>query len=601
MKSCRVKFEPLNLQIECTHGALLSEVAREARVHLISVCGGKGVCGKCKIKVTTGEVSPLTGAEREHLSKEEIADGSRLACQVRVLDNIAVYVPPESLSIPQKLHLAGEEVEVAFEPVVQECIAALKPAVLGDTRSDWERLADEIQNTIRQPVRTADLMALRKLPSLLRENNWKVRVSIRNGEVIDVRPLGKHPLGLAVDLGTTKIAAYLVDLENGMTLAAEGIMNPQIAYGEDVISRIAYAMEHGGIKLQQTVVEGLNGLIEKSCPEPESIIEITLVGNTAMHHLFLGLPVKQLGLAPYLPAVQTSLDIKARDIGLHTAPGAYVYLLPNIAGFIGADHTAMILATGIYKTDKTVLGLDIGTNTEVVLAHRGKLMSTSCASGPAFEGGHITCGMRATKGAIEKVTMKENHVTVQTINNALPIGLCGSGVLDAVAELYCNGLITRQGRLNNGQGIRQAGTEREFILVSGEKSGTGKDITITQKDISEVQLAKAAIRTGIEALLYEMNITWEEIDEIVLAGEFGNAINPSSALAVGMFPPLPLERFREAGNAAGTGARLALISRPQREKAEEIARRIFYLELMTRPDFSIQFSRSLFFPDKQET
>jgi len=444
-------------------------------------------------------------------------------------------------------------------------------------------------------------MALRKLPSLLRENNWTVRVSIRNGEAIDVRSTDKTPFGLAVDLGTTKIAAYLIDLENGNTLAAEGTDNPQIPYGEDVITRISYAMEHGEIKLQQAVIEGLNQLIAKLCPAPERIVEITLVGNTVMHHLFLGLPVKQLGVAPYLPAVQGSLDVKARDIGLNTAPGAYVHLLPNVAGFIGADHTAMILATGIYKTDQTVLGLDIGTNTEVVLTHRGRLMSTSCASGPAFEGGHISCGMRAVKGAIEKVKLHGEEVLVQTIYNALPIGMCGSGVLDAVAGLCRTGLISRQGRLSNGPGVREHGSTREFILVSADKSGTGRDITLTQKDMSEVQLAKAAVRTGIEALLSEMHISWQEVEEIIIAGGFGTAINPASAMSIGMFPLLPLERFREAGNAAGTGARLASLSTSQRAKAEEIARTISYLELMARPDFSIQFSRALFFPDKQET
>jgi len=601
MISCYVTFKPLGQKIECTQGTPLSEVAREAGVRLRSVCGGKGLCGKCKVKVTAGEVSPLTGAEREHLSKEEIADGNRLVCQVLVLSDIAVYVPPESLSISQKLQLAGAEVEVPFEPVVEECLVALEPPSIGDAQSDFERLAQALQNQQRKAVITADLIALKKIPALLRENNWKIRVSVRNGEVVDVRPLNKSPFGLAVDLGTTKIAAYLIDLEDGNTLASDGIENPQIAFGEDVITRISYAMEHGGITLQQAVIEGLNQLIAKLCPEPERIVEITLVGNTVMHHLFLGLPVKQLGVAPYLPAVQGSLDVKARDIGLNTAPGAYVHLLPNVAGFIGADHTAMILATGIYKTDKTVLGLDIGTNTEVVLAHQGKLMSTSCASGPAFEGGHISCGMRAVRGAIEKVEIQESQVIVQTLQDAPPIGLCGSGVLDAVAELCRTGAVNKLGRLGNGPGVREHGSAREFVLVSADKSGTGKEITLTQKDISEVQLAKAAVRTGIEALLHEMNITWEEIEEVVIAGGFGTAINPSSAIAIGMFPPLPLERFREAGNAAGTGARLALLSMSQREKAEEIARRISYLELMTKPDFSIQFSRALFFPDKQRS
>jgi uncharacterized 2Fe-2S/4Fe-4S cluster protein (DUF4445 family) len=303
-------------------------------------------------------------------------------------------------------------------------------------------------------------------------------------------------LGLAVDLGTTKIAAYLVDMETGDPLAAEGIMNPQIAYGEDVMSRISYAMGNGGARLRQVVTEGLNELIEKLCSEPERIVEMTLVGNTAMHHLFVGLPVRQLGLAPYLPAVQISLDVKARDLGLHVAPGAYVHLLPNVAGFIGADHVAMILATGIYKTDKIVVGLDIGTNTEVV------------SSGPAFEGSRIKHGMRAASGAIEKVRVLDSQAKVQTVDDAPPIGLCGSGIVDAIAELRRIGLINRRGRLGDDPGVRPVDNTREFILVAGERSGTGQDITITQKDISEIQLAKAAIRTGIEALLDEEGIGW---------------------------------------------------------------------------------------------
>jgi len=600
MITCQVNFEPKNVQIECVHGALLSEVLNNADVRLVSVCGGKGLCGKCRIKIKAGEVSHLTDAEFEHLSKREIAEGNRLACQVRVLSDIAVSIPPESISLLQKLHLAGrEEVEMIFEPAVQECIVALNPPLPGETRSEWERLAEELKNTQRQDVTRADPLALRSLTALLSENNRQVRVSVRKGEVIDVRPPGKSPLGMAIDLGTTKIAAYLVDLENGGTLASEGIVNPQIAFGEDVISRLAYAMENGGTKLQQTVIQGLNELMKRLSSEPERIVEITLAGNTAMHHLFLGLPVKQLGTAPYLPAVRSSLEVKARDIGLCSAPGAYIYILPNLAGFIGADHTAMILATGIHSADKTVLGLDIGTNTEIVLAHGGKLMSTSCASGPAFEGGHITCGMHAARGAIEKVTIEESHVTVQTIDNTLPTGICGSGVLDAVAELRRTEMINRRGRLGKGPGVRQADTAREFVLVDEERSGTGKDIIITQKDINEIQLAKAAIRTGIEALLTEMSISWEEIHQVIIAGGFGTAINPASAIAIGMFPPLPPERFREVGNAAGIGAKLCLISSPQRAKADEISQRTTYLDLMSYPTFAEAFIRHLPFPEEQ--
>jgi uncharacterized 2Fe-2S/4Fe-4S cluster protein (DUF4445 family) len=544
----------------------------------------------------TSAISPLTELERERLSTDEIANGCRLACQTHVLGDIKVCIPPTSLLIAQRLQLVGEEVEVAFEPAVKEWLVALKPASIDDPRPDWERLVEELESTHRQCVAKVDLMPLRNLSSLLRENTWKVRMSIRDGEIIDVRPPDQNPLGLAVDLGTTKIALYLIDLETGKNIAVEGMMNPQIAYGEDVISRIAYAMENGGMKLQQVVIEELNELIGKICPEPKRIVEMTLVGNTVMHHLFLGLPVRQLGVAPYVPVMKASLDVKARDIGLRIAPGAYVHALPNVAGFIGCDHTAMILATGIYRTDKTVLGLDIGTNTEIVLAHRGKLMSTSCASGPAFEGGHITCGMRAAKGAIEKVNISGSHIRFQTVHDAPPIGLCGSGVLDAIAELCRIGLINRKGRLGNGPGIRQVGTTREFVLVSGDRSGTGRDITITQKDISEIQLAKAAIHTGIKALLDEMKVAWEEIEEVTIAGGFGTTISPASAITIGMFPPLPLERFKEVGNAAGIGAKLALISRSQRAKADEIAGTIFHLELMARPEFNEQFAHALYFP-----
>jgi uncharacterized 2Fe-2S/4Fe-4S cluster protein (DUF4445 family) len=403
-------------------------------------------------------------------------------------------------------------------------------------------------------------------------------------------------LGLAVDLGTTKIAAYLVDMETGDPLAAEGIMNPQIAYGEDVMSRISYAMGNGGARLRQVVTEGLNELIEKLCSEPERIVEMTLVGNTAMHHLFVGLPVRQLGLAPYLPAVQISLDVKARDLGLHVAPGAYVHLLPNVAGFVGADHVAMILATGIHRTDRVIVGLDIGTNTEVILAHRGKMRSASCASGPAFEGSRIKHGMRAASGAIEKVRVLDSQAKVQTVDDAPPIGLCGSGIVDAIAELRRIGLINRRGRLGDDPGVRPVDNTREFILVAGERSGTGQDITITQKDISEIQLAKAAIRTGIEALLDEEGIGWEEVEEVIIAGAVGTTIDPASAIAIGMFPPLSLERFRQVGNAAGVGARLALVSRSQRAEAEEIARRVRYLELMTQPGFASRFARAMYLP-----
>ncbi|MBW1887465.1 MAG: DUF4445 domain-containing protein, partial [Deltaproteobacteria bacterium] len=420
-------------------------------------------------------------------------------------------------------------------------------------------------------------------------------VGIRYGEAIDFRPPEKNPLGLAIDLGTTSIAVYLVDMETGRTLASEGMMNPQRAYGDDVMSRISYAMSNGGGRLRQVVIEGLNDLIGKLCPEPECIMDVTLAGNTVMHHLFLGLPVKQLGLAPYLPVLKTSLDVKARDVGLHIAPGSYVYMLPNVAGFIGSDHIAMILATRIHETDKTVIALDIGTNTEIVLVHRGKTKSVSCASGPAFEGGHIKYGIGAISGAIERVTIRNSDVEFQTVDGDDPIGICGSGVLDTVAELCRLGFISRKGQLQSAPGVRQCGSMAEFLLVSAEKSGTQKDITITQKDIHEVQLAKAAIRTGIDMLLDEMEIGWKEVEEVIITGGFGASINPESALAINMFPPLRREQFNVVKNAAGMGSKLTLISKSERAQAEKIGRKISNLELMAHPHFNKRFAQSMYF------
>lgn len=577
---------------------MLSDVARDAGIALVSVCGGIGSCGKCKIKIEQGALLPPTSEEKHKLSVAEIESGYRLACQTRIEDNLAIYVPPLSISGEQQLDLACEDPGEAVDPVVQDIVLTLHPPTLTNQPSDWEQLVTEIKNSWGTSVLKADQIALRRLPALLNQYGRQVRASIRDDEIIDVRPPDQGPLGVAVDLGTTKIAAYLVDMLTGQQCSTDGMVNPQITFGEDVMSRIAYAMEHGGGQLRQVVIEGLNQLIKGICPDPHRIIEITIAGNTAMHHLLLELPVRQLGVAPYTPATTSPLDVKAHDLGIESAPGAYIHMVPNVAGFIGGDHVAMILATGIHKAPKTVLGVDIGTNTEIVLAHEGTLRSSSCASGPAFEGGHITCGIRAVSGAIEKIKIQDSMVQFQTIGSIPPVGLCGSGILDAVAELYKCGIITQQGRMVDGPNVRTHGNSTECVLVPKEKSGTGKDIIITQQDILEVQLAKAAIRTGIVLLLTEANIDIGAIEEIILTGEFGARINPASGIAIGMFPPFRTEQFKIIGNAAGLGAMRILTSKSQRAMAAEIARRIQYLELMTYPGFHKQFAIALHIPSK---
>ncbi|HJX70223.1 MAG TPA: ASKHA domain-containing protein, partial [Dehalococcoidia bacterium] len=577
-------------------GDIIFEVARDAGVGLGSFCGGKGTCGKCKIRILSGQVSPPTEKEREHLSREDIAQGYRLACLTKVYEAVRLEIPPEYLLISQRLQLVGKEREVVVEPIVEAYHVTLSPASLVDIRSDQVRILNYLAENHGLKDIDIDLSIQRQLPILLRANEWQAKIGLRGKEVVWVGAKDRL-LGLAIDLGTTKIAAYLTDLETGEVLVAKGTVNHQIAYGEDVISRITYAMENGGEILRQTAAQDLNTLIKELCAEagfaPNNIAEVVIVGNTAMHHLFLGLPVKQLALAPYVPAVSTPVNIKARDIGLATAPGAYVHLLANIAGFVGADHVAMLLATGLYDTEKTMLGLDIGTNTEISLATHGSLRSCSCASGPAFEGAHIKDGMRATGGAIERVKITSSSVDFQTIDDKPPIGLCGSGILDAVAQLREVGIIDYRGRLQSHPLVRRNEDGQEFVLVPKEKSGSGKDITITQKDIGEVQLAKGAMSAGMSILLAEANISWEEVDEVVIAGAFGSYIDVASAIKIGMLPSLPAERFLQVGNAAGVGAKLALVSKKQRQLAEEVAHKVDYIELMNHPHYPRTFAHAL--------
>ena len=316
-----------------------------------------------------------------------------------------------------------------------------------------------------------------------------------------------------------------------------------------------------------------------------------IVGNTAIHHLFLGLPVKQLGLAPYVPTVNESLNVKAREIGLKIAPGAYIRLLPNIAGYVGADHVAMLLATRLADTDITTLAIDIGTNTEICLNHKGKMTSVSCASGPAFEGAHIRFGMRAAPGAIEHVRLEKEHLEVQTIAGEAPVGICGSGLLDVVAQLRLNEVVDRGGKMLEHSLVRRQDGHVEFVLA--ERDGVD-DITISQKDVRELQLAKAAIRLGIQALVEAEGLTENDLEKVIIAGAFGTFIDVKSAIIIGMLPALPLERFTQVGNAAGTGARLALISKAEREKANEIAQRDDYIELAKIPNFNRKFAQATY-------
>lgn len=592
----QIDFEPIGRRGQCQPGDSFLDCARQTGIGITSICGGNGTCKACKVQVIDGTVSDFTSAELEIFSPKELKDGWRLACQAYPTSNCKLAIPTESMTAPQRTQIEGKDIIVQLEPPVHFYQLNLPAPTLSDLRADDIRVLETLKQQYRVDCRSIDIEVIRNFPPQLRSWNWRCQAAVRDDEVISLMPLSGHHIGLAVDLGSTKIAGYLIDLDNGQTLAAKGIMNPQISYGEDIISRIQRAIKSSSeaMRMQKLVVEAINSLATHLCTEintaPEEITEAVVVGNTAMHHLFLGLPVSQLAFAPYLPAVSTALDIKSRDVGLRIAHGAYVHLLPNIASFIGADHVAVLLSTFVENAKETILALDIGTNTEVSLINKGQIFSVSCASGPAFEGGHIKHGMRAAEGAIEHLRLLGNDVQYQTIGGTPPAGICGSAILDILAQLYLAGVLDKGGRIKDTHPhVRYQNKQREFVLVSEQERNGQPAITITQRDIRELQLAKAAIRTGIQVLLEETKNSEEKIDRVIIAGAFGTYIDVTSAITIGMLPSLPLNHFSQVGNAAGIGAKLALVSTSKRNKAKAIASKVHYIELATAPNFQQMF------------
>ncbi len=589
-----ISFQPIGRKGHFPPGTMLLEAARRLGVGLSAACGGGGVCATCRVVVPPeghAALSPLSATEEKHLTPDEQVAGVRLACQARALADLLVLIPPESLTTSQRTQVEGRQVAVTPEPFVTARDVQLPPASLDDLRADAARLRDALGGGLR-----FDLGLLRAAAPQLRAWNWRARAAMRDDEVVALLPPDTPLLGLAVDLGTTKLAGYLLNLETGQTLAAAGAMNPQLAYGEDVLARIHYAtQEDGGAeRLRQAAVEGINALLESLCAEAatptEHVVEAVVVGNTAMHHLFLGLPTHSLGQSPYVPVTGDPLDVRGREVGLRLAGAAVVHLLPNIAGFVGADHVAALLAARMDEADEPTLLLDIGTNTEIALAADGRLRSCSAASGPAFEGAHIRFGMRAVPGAIERVRIVEGQVFWETVEDAPPVGICGSGILDAVAQLRQAGVLTPRGTFA-ATAPGQQGTE--FVLVPAERSGLGRPITISRKDVGEIQLAKAAIATGWQVLLEEAGLRESGLARVIVAGAFGSYIDITQAVAIGLLPALPGGRFEQAGNIAGSGARLALLSRHERARAARLARQVEYIELTTHPAFQPRFTHAL--------
>lgn len=599
MADCTVTFEPSGRRAVCSHGQSLQEAARQAGLFLSSICGGQGTCGKCRVQVQ-GDLYPFTASELALLSAEERQAGYRLACQARLRGPAVVFFPFAE-QVAYKAALLGSPPPPA--PNIRKVHLRLSPPSLSDQRPDLERLRE----ALGLPTLEVEPVALRNLSLTLRRADWDVTAVLVGGRLVAVEEgdTCDRAYGVAFDLGTTTVAAYLLDLNTGEQRAASVALNRQGVYGEDVLSRLDRAHAGETEALRRAALETLNDLIVRVCQEaglsPQHIYEATLVGNTCMLHLFLGLDPYAIGVAPYIPTFTDPLDLSAREVGLEIAPGGNVHLLPAVSGYVGADAVAGALAASLGEDERVRVLVDLGTNAEVILSRRGELFACAAAAGPAFEGARISCGMRAAPGAIDRVRLADGRVQVHVLGEQPALGLAGSGLVSAAAALWRAGLLSPRGRFLLGHAppglFVQGRRGPELLLVPEDASGNGRRITLMQQDVAELLLAKAAVAAGLHILLQEAGLEEGDLEEVLLAGSFGNYIDREEALEIGLIPRMPLERVLGLGNAAGAGAVQALLSLPMRRRAWELARRIRYIELSAHPKFKEAFLRAMAFPE----
>lgn len=611
-ENLKVIFEPFSKKIEVRVGTTIFLAARDAGICIRSECGGVGLCGKCRVIAKRSEdLGELTEFEKKHLSTSEIRQGYRLACQAKVLRDTTVMLPIDSRLKTRRVQAVGVESFLPPKPAVRKFHIIIPKPMLSDIRPDYERLIDSLPHIKKIEHIELDYELLKELPTTLRQSNFNVTAAIWNmRKIISIEPgdTSNEMFGLAVDLGTSKIVCYLVDLVNGETLDVEWLENPQLVYGEDIISRITFAAARPENlrSLQKVIVYGINRIIGKMCKrrmlDPKHIYEVVVVGNTAMHHLFLGIQPKYVALSPFTPVVKKQVNVKASELNVRINPSGIVTLLPVIAGFVGADAIADALASGICDSEDVSMLIDVGTNTEVLLGNSRDVLSCSCASGPAFEGFHIKHGIKAVKGAIERVRINQNfEVEYATIEHEKPIGLCGSAMIDVVAEMFKHRLIDSTGKINPNiktERLRKKNDEMEFVIAWSNETKTAKEITITQKDIREIQLAKAAIYAGCSILMKNKKLKEEDFDRVFIAGAFGNYIDLENARVIGLIPDIPIDKVEFVGNTAIVGAKMALISTDAREKANKISEKVRYVELAADPNFNREFAEATLIPHK---
>lgn len=612
-----IRFEPSGLRTEVPAGTTLLEAAHKAGIYLTSICGGDGYCGKCKLIIDDGQFQcrPTT-----LLTADEIRENVVLACQTKVLGNLTVTVPKShTLQASQilmdtdaqrfsKLAADVQQGVFEFDPLVRKFSVKMSPPTVNDHTADHERLYLGIREKIDAPIMQTGFRIMQRLSKILVESDYKVAVTIgrRGGttEVIEVEA-GKHSgtnYAVAVDLGTTTVVAHLIDLTNATTIDTEATYNSQINFGEDYIRRIIYAEQNNAFdEMQNRIVHDLNDLIitlaMRQKIDLQNISAIICAGNTAMVHFLLNLDATRIRREPYIASVSFVPPIRAAEVGIQINKRGLLYCLPSVAAYVGSDIVAGVLNTRIYAKKGISLFLDIGTNGEVVLGNRDWLVCASSSAGPAFEGSGVKNGMRAGAGAIEKLTVHpDGNVDFQTIGGGVPVGICGSGLLDTLGELLTNGIIDRTGRFQNQENSRLSeGDEgQQFQLVPPQNNH--QEIVITQADVNNLIRSKAGVFAAIRVLMDSTQTKPEDIESVYLAGGFGNFLNVRQAVIIGMLPDVPLEKIQFVGNTSIAGAKTVLLSQKAMETAEKIAQSMTYFDLMSHPGYMDEFIRASFLP-----
>lgn len=676
MKKHNIILQPSGSRGQVEEGQSIRSAARDLGVEIESICAENATCGKCMVLIEEGRfekynmdsrrenVSPVTNEEAAYFARRPALLKSkgwevgyvRLSCQCKIQGDVLINVPEESQGNKQIVRKSASNRAIEIKPSIRKYLVTMSPPNLERPIADWERLAKGLETSMGLVRRgeenlprwfdfNIDYQCLRTLSSTLREAKWNVTVSVwQDKEVVSVQA-GYHEdsYGAAVDIGSTTVALYLCNLRTGEMLAAESEMNPQIVYGEDVMSRIQYTIEHkdGLEKLHKAVIGTLNKLLKQAVKTAnkdlhdtdgldtgeesarptrpagitlDDILEMVLVGNSTMHHLLLNLHPKDLGLAPFVPAIHKSVDVKARELGLHINSAGNIHVLPTIASFVGADTSAMIVAEEPHKQDENWLLIDVGTNAELVLGNRKRLVCTSTPTGPALEGAHVEYGMRAAPGAMERIEIDEK--TLEPRYKVIGVdgwntdhaefigkvkGICGSAIIDGVAELFRAGIIDSRGKFKTGLSsdrIRKGESGWEYVIAWAQETSIGRDIPMTQQDVRQIQLAKAALFTAARTLLKRFGL--QDPDKVILAGGFGSFIDKEKAMLIGLIPDCALENVYAVGNSAGDGARIALLNVEKRREIEAVTRKVERFELPTDPEFQNQFMLATSFPHMSE-